>query len=124
MSAGTTTAAPGEARTAATPYITTNSEDSTVTATDYLLAELAAFDPVRLAAGLSLLDATDPLLIAARVGVEVGDLRRAHRRALVEASHDIAGAPVLRGYSTRHVPFEELQRRRAVPGPMARGGAA
>lgn len=47
---------------------------------------------VWLGALLSLLPAAHPLVVAARLGVEVGDLRRVHRGVMVEASHDVAAA--------------------------------
>lgn len=56
--------------------------------TRQLLAD--AIDPATLACVLSLLHPTDPLLVAARAGVEVNDMRSDRRRAMKEASRDVA----------------------------------
>lgn len=79
-------------------------------------------DPVLLAVTLSLLPAGHPLLAAARAGLEVHELRRARRRALRDASHDIASAWP-RDLGHRWVPHDEIARRRAEPGPLARRSA-
>jgi hypothetical protein len=76
-------------------------------------------DPTALAVMLSLLPVLHPLLVAARLGVEVAEARNARRRALRDASHDVAGHPAWRGYADRRVTYEELQRRRATVGPLA-----
>lgn len=81
-------------------------------------------DPVTLAVALSLLPGAHPLLTAARVGVEVAELRREYRCQMQEASHDVAGHPIWRGYSARRVSHAELMRRRALLGPMCPVGAA
>lgn len=78
-----------------------------------------------LGALLSRLPYAHPLAVAARAGLEVGALRRQHQRAHRDVSHAIAGG-VPRGWAERHVPHDEIQRRRAQPGPLAtdRGDAA
>lgn len=63
----------------------------------------------------------DPLIVAARVAVEIADARWADRRAVIELANDISDDPFWVGYSARHVPFEEIQRRRSVPGPLCTG---
>lgn len=90
---------------------------------------LARQDPVTLGVALVQLGERDPdhpLIIAIRCAVEVIDLRRQWRRALREASHDVAGATDWRRVALDHVPHTELQRRRAQPGPLTRNrrGAA
>ena len=92
---------------------------------------------VHLGVLLSLLPHRHVLLVAARAGVEVNDLRREHRRAMVEASHAIAGLyaalraraeaggteVVQPGVGTERrglpgewfVPYDELLRRRFPP---------
>lgn len=77
--------------------------------------------PEQLAILLSLLPANDPLVVAARLGLEMGELRAQHRGHIREAGHDVHGGKRMawRDLATNHVPFDELQRRRAVPGPMA-----
>lgn len=77
------------------------------------------------------LDENEPHMIAYRIAVELSCARRAdvaHRRALRDASHDVHGGDreFWRRWAAHRVPFDELQRRRAVPGPMTRpsGGVA
>lgn len=84
-------------------------------------------DPVRLAVHLCQLAETDPentLLFLVRQALEVADLRREYRRTHREISQQISAGTDWRAVAANHVPFDELQRRRAVPGPMASGGAA
>jgi hypothetical protein len=75
-------------------------------------------DPAALALTIAQLAETDPhheLLIAARLALDIADARRAHRRALREASREVHAARSRgqwRRWAQEHVPFEELQRRR------------
>lgn len=73
-----------------------------------------------LAVLLSQLPHTHPLVVAARAGLEVGDLRREHRREAVATSQAIADGRDWRGYASRWVPYEEIARRRAQPAQPAR----
>jgi hypothetical protein len=74
------------------------------------------------------LDAPEDLRIAAALWLAIDatlfDRHQERRRVMAETSHDVAGHPFWRGYANRRVPYDELQRRRAVPGPMIRDGAA
>lgn len=71
-------------------------------------------------------DPHHPLVLAARLALEIGDARRADRRALREASLDVHGGDTdyWRRVTDNHLPYDELQRRRHQPGPMAGGTAA
>ena len=71
-------------------------------------------DPVAFAAWLSQLPEDHPMLVAARAGVEVADLRRDRAGALREASHAIAGTLDWRRVADQHVTYDELQRRRSA----------
>jgi hypothetical protein len=69
--------------------------------------------PVELGVMLSLLPAMHPILLAARLGIEIGDMRREHQQAMRDASPDIAaGWP--RDYAHRWISHEEIRRRRAA----------
>lgn len=83
-------------------------------------------DPVTLAVTLSLLAVNHPLVVAARLGVEVAEERRAYRLAQREAGHDIHGGDsrFWRAFAANHVPYVEMARRRAVPGPLAQREAS
>ncbi len=71
-------------------------------------------DPVVLAAVLGRAQPSAPLLVAARVGVEVADLRHAHWTALRDASKDISVAYAEAGLA-RRPSLAELLRRRYPP---------
>lgn len=83
------------------------------------MSEFDDINPVQFAAWLSTLPEGHPMQVAARVAVEVAELRRDRRRALRDASLDVAGSMDWARYAAGRVPLEELQRRRAVPGPLA-----
>ncbi|WP_226360913.1 hypothetical protein [Pseudonocardia sp. ICBG1142] len=71
-------------------------------------------DPAVLAAVLGRAQPTAPLLVAARVGVEIADLRHAHATALRDSSHAISIAYTAAGLA--HQPsWVELMRRRYPP---------
>lgn len=74
-----------------------------------------SIDPVRLAAILSVLPEDHVLVVAARSGLAVGDRWRAMR----DAGKAISAAADWRRIADSHVPFETLQERRAVIGPLA-----
>lgn len=88
------------------------------------------FEPATLALQLAQIAETDPhheILLAVRLALEIADARRADRRALREAALDVHGAKSpaeWRQWAQTRVPFEELQRRRVQPGPLARERAA
>jgi hypothetical protein len=80
----------------------------------------SAVDPVGLGLVIAQLAETDPhheLLIAARLALTVADARRADRRALRESALEVHAGRTpgqWRRWAERHVPFEELQRRRGL----------
>jgi hypothetical protein len=93
-------------------------------------AELADLDPVVLGLAVGQLAEQRPdhvVLLAIRVAIEVADARRAEllerRLAMRDASHDVAAAADWGRIAREHVPYEELQRRRAQPGPLTRTAA-
>jgi hypothetical protein len=73
---------------------------------------------------------TDPdheLIVAVRLALDVIRGRREWARAHRQAGHAISAEMRRRGEfrpDREHVPYAELQRRRAVVGPLAREGAA
>ena len=77
-------------------------------------------DPVRMAAEISQLPPNHAHVAAARAAAEVSEMRHDHKVAVRDASKDVAGDPVWRGYSARHLPYEVIAARRAEPGPVAR----
>ncbi|WP_226363376.1 hypothetical protein [Pseudonocardia sp. ICBG1142] len=78
------------------------------------LEVISFLDPAVLAAVLGRAQPTSPLLVAARVGVEVADLRHAHATALRDASTAISAAYTAAGLA--HQPSHaELLRRRYPP---------
>ena len=78
------------------------------------LEVIAFVDPVVLAAVLGRSQPTAPLLVAARVGVEVADLRHAHWIALRDTSKQVSAAYTAAGLA--HQPsLTELLRRRYPP---------
>ncbi|WP_075334902.1 hypothetical protein [Pseudonocardia sp. Ae717_Ps2] len=78
------------------------------------LEVIAFVDPTVLAAVLGRSQPTAPLLVAARVGVEVADLRHAHWIALREASKAMSAAYAEAGLA-RQPSLAELMRRRYPP---------
>ncbi|WP_226353031.1 hypothetical protein [Pseudonocardia sp. ICBG601] len=84
-------------------------------------------DPAVLAAVLGRAQPTAPLLVAARVGVEVADLRHAHWVALRDASKQVSVAYTAAGLA-QQPSLAELMRRRypphGDPTRWARGDAA
>lgn len=79
---------------------------------------------VALAARLDRLARTDPahpVLIAVRAVLDAADARRAEHRARREASHDVHSGDTAywRRTAALHIPHDELQRRRLLPGPLA-----
>ena len=76
-------------------------------ATDDQLDRAAA----RLGALISRLPYTHPIVVAARLGVEVGYLRRQHRADMVAAGHALASAQDWHRAAAKPS-FAELQRRR------------
>lgn len=97
------------------------SQVETLEAVHDLLAELVA--PVRAQGPLPSLDSQEfldaPRHVKAAVMLVLGAaylLENPHAeraRGLRDASHDVAGAAVWRGYAERHMPHEELRRQRA-----------
>lgn len=79
------------------------------------IAAARAVDPTALAVVLSLAAVTDPLLVAARTGIEVAGLRRERRRAMIEASHDVSAAQDWARAAATSIPHTELLRRRFPP---------
>ena len=78
------------------------------------LEVIAFVDPAVLAAVLGRSQPTAPLLVAARAGVEVADLRHAHWIALRDTSKQISAAYTAAGLA--HQPsLTELLRRRYPP---------
>ena len=78
------------------------------------LEVIAFVDPAVLAAVLGRSQPTAPLLVAARAGVEVADLRHAHWIALRDTSKQISAAYTAAGLA--HQPsLAELMRRRYPP---------
>lgn len=75
---------------------------------------------------LATLTELEPAVIAARLVAEIADGRREHRAAIREVGHNIHGGDrqAWRKLGNDHVPYVEIQRRRAVPGPLARDGGA
>ncbi|WP_139320310.1 hypothetical protein [Pseudonocardia sp. Ae505_Ps2] len=71
-------------------------------------------DPAVLAAVLGRSQPTAPLLVAARVGVEVADLRHAHWIALRDTSKQVSAAYTAAGLA-RQPSLTELMRRRYPP---------
>lgn len=67
-------------------------------------------------------DPDDELLVAARIALEIGDARRAEHRAHREAARDVhrGDRAFWRQVADNHIPHQELERRRAEPGPMVR----
>ncbi|WP_226351966.1 hypothetical protein [Pseudonocardia sp. ICBG601] len=84
-------------------------------------------DPAVLAAVLGRAQPTAPLLVAARIGVEVADLRHAHWTALRDASKQVSVTYTAAGLA-RQPSLAELMRRRypphGDPTRWARGDAA
>ncbi|WP_337819473.1 hypothetical protein [Pseudonocardia sp. Ae707_Ps2] len=80
------------------------------------LEVIAFVDPVVLASVLGRSQPTAPLLVAARVGVEVADLRHAHWIALRDASKAMSAAYAEAGAGTAALP----RRVDAAPLPTAR----
>ncbi|MBN9754985.1 hypothetical protein Ae706Ps2_6559 [Pseudonocardia sp. Ae706_Ps2] len=78
------------------------------------LEVIAFVDPVVLASVLGRSQPTAPLLVAARVGVEVADLRHAHWIALRDASKAMSAAYAEAGLA-RQPSLAELMRRRYPP---------
>jgi hypothetical protein len=78
-------------------------------------------DPAELAAELSKLPPRDQYVVAARLGAEMSEARQERARELRDASKDVAGHKSWRGYADRRIPYDELQRRRAQPGPRIPG---
>ncbi|MBN9754031.1 hypothetical protein Ae706Ps2_6510 [Pseudonocardia sp. Ae706_Ps2] len=78
------------------------------------LEVIAFVDPVVLASVLGRSQPTAPLLVAARVGVEVADLRHAHWIALRDTSKQISAAYTAAGLA-RQPSLTELMRRRYPP---------
>lgn len=69
-----------------------------------------SIDPVRLAAVLSVLPESHPLVVAARAGLEAGDRWRAMR----DAGKAISGSADWRRIADNHIPRDELARRRGL----------
>ncbi|WP_226351891.1 MULTISPECIES: hypothetical protein [unclassified Pseudonocardia] len=78
------------------------------------LEVIGHLDPAVLAAVLGRAQPTAPLLVAARVGVEVADLRHAHLTALRDASTQVSVAYTAAGLA-RQPSWAELMRRRYPP---------
>ncbi|WP_075334738.1 hypothetical protein [Pseudonocardia sp. Ae717_Ps2] len=78
------------------------------------LEVIAFVDPAVLASVLGRSQPTAPLLVAARVGVEVADLRHAHWIALRDASKAMSVAYAEAGLA-RQPSLTELMRRRYPP---------
>ncbi|WP_226358685.1 hypothetical protein [Pseudonocardia sp. ICBG601] len=91
------------------------------------LEVIGHLDPAVLAAVLGRAQPTAPLLVAARLGVEVADLRHAHATALRDASKQVSVAYTAAGLA-RQPSWAELMRRRYPPHGdrpgWARGDAA
>ncbi len=91
------------------------------------LEVISFVDPAVLAAVLGRAQPTAPLLVAARVGVEVADLRHARWVALRDASKQVSVAYTAAGLA-RQPSLAELMRRRypphGDPARWARGDAA
>lgn len=91
------------------------------------MTDAALTDQIELARQLAILVETDPespLLLVIRTALEVADARRGAHRARREAGLDIHSAMTpeeWRRWAENHVPHAEIARRRAEPGPMARG---
>lgn len=83
-------------------------------------ASVLDLDPVRVAAELSQLPPNHAHVVAAKTAAEVSELRHDHKVALRDAAKDVAGDRVWQGYAARHLPHEEVVRRRAEPGPLPR----
>jgi hypothetical protein len=84
--------------------------------------DLEEISPVAFGVALVTLAEHQPnhaLIVAARIAVEQIDLRCDRRAALREVSRDICAAADWRRIANQHVTHEELQRRRAQPGPLA-----
>lgn len=99
-------------RRPATSQITaaTNEQDRTQRTTADCL------EPVALAVLLSTLPTAHVLVNAARLGIEVGQLREAHWRAVRDAGKDVHGADtkLWRRVAGEHVTFDELRKRRGA----------
>lgn len=67
----------------------------------------------------STIEELNPAVIAARLAAEIAQARRAEALARRDASHDVAGATDWRKVADTHIPRDELERRRAQPGPLA-----
>jgi len=84
------------------------------------LADLLVDDHLEAAVtlGVALVQLPDdhPVIVAVRAALEL----RAAARELVEDTNAIRAHPYWTGRSSQWVPFDELQRRRAEPGPLAR----
>ena len=65
---------------------------------------------------------THPAIVAVRLAVEVIDLRRAWRRIMRQTSAEVSAATDWRRMAAAHIPYEEMARRRAVPGRPPGGG--
>ncbi|WP_226363365.1 hypothetical protein [Pseudonocardia sp. ICBG1142] len=78
------------------------------------LEVISFVDPAVLAAVLGRAQPSAPLLVAARVGVEVADLRHAHWTALRDASKQVSAAYRAAGLA-RQPSLAELMRRRYPP---------
>lgn len=81
--------------------------------------DLDAVDAVALAVALSVRHPHDVVVVAARLGVELAETRCKRRRDEKAAAVAISEAMDWAAFSRNHVSHEELQRRRAVPGPLA-----
>lgn len=105
---------PAGGRAAQVTEVNDPADGTSSAALDAVMRVLSGLDPAVVATALSLLPPADPVLVAARVGVEVADLRLERRRAMREASQAISRALDWRQYANRRVPHNELQRRRGV----------
>lgn len=78
-------------------------------------APVLSIDPLLLGALLSLLPLAHPLAVAARAGLEVGDLQRDAAAADKEAAMAVSAAMDWSRYATGRVTWSELERRRYPP---------
>lgn len=82
-----------------------------------------SLDPVEVGALISTLPINHPLVAAAKLAVEVAFARHAARIAHRDISRQVSTGTDWRRVAAKHVPYDELQRRRAAPGPMPRRAA-
>lgn len=82
--------------------------------------DLEGLDPVALGAALSVLPPTHPLVAAARAAVDLADMRDDQRRALWEASKDVAAACAQTGATQAGNTLQMWKARAETDGPESR----